>query len=247
MGLSDVALEWNQKVSPPGISSRFLHDMASVWNDQKVVLFGGYNYNTAFGDTWVYDSFTESWTQKTPSKSPNARYFHAMSSIYGNSDVLLFGGTNNNNNYFNDTWVYDIGTDTWTKVNTPSAPSHRRSHAMTFIWGTSKVILYGGAGYTSSDKWYNDTWIFDYSNKTWTELNLTNGPGRRINHEMATIWGTDKVVLYGGQDCYNAFRETWIFDLSENNWTKQEPKKIPTALFGFDFSHVWNSHYSIYG
>ena len=84
--------------------------------------------------------------------------------------------------------------------------------------------------------------IFDYSNKTWTELNLTNGPGRRINHEMATIWGTDKVVLYGGQDCYNAFRETWIFDLSENNWTKQEPKKIPTALFGFDFSHVWNSN-----
>jgi N-acetylneuraminic acid mutarotase len=41
---------------------------------------------------------------------------------------------------------------------------------------------------------------------------------------MVTIYNTDKVLLWGGNDKGS---ETWVFDLSDGNWTKKSPATTP--------------------
>ena len=39
----------------------------------QIVLFGGLNNGISLGDTWVFDSASNSWTELTPPNSPSAR------------------------------------------------------------------------------------------------------------------------------------------------------------------------------
>jgi hypothetical protein len=88
----------------------------------------------------------------------------------------------------------------------------RREHAMATIWGTDKVLLFGGMAPSVNA----ETWIYDLSDDNWYQKFPGNNPSARYSHLMSSIWGTDKVLLFGGW--YN--NESWIYDLSDNNWTQ---------------------------
>jgi hypothetical protein len=117
--------------------------MAYIGGDQ-VLLFGG---NTASGmnnETWVYDLSANTWTQKSPvgGVKPSART--AYMDYIGDDQVLLFGGWDYPGTTYNDeTWVYDLGDNTWILKSPSSKPSARRSHTMAYI-GSDQVLLFGG-------------------------------------------------------------------------------------------------------
>jgi len=77
---------------------------------------------------------------------------HALASL-GGDQVLLFGGWDTS--FLNDTWVYDLGMNTWTSQAPATAPSARYKHAMAAIGG-SQVLLFGGGDDASR---YGDTWL----------------------------------------------------------------------------------------
>lgn len=80
------------------------------------------------------------WIQMNVS-GPAARTGHAMAWDNVNQRVILFGGGDNVNTRFNDTWAWD-GTS-WTRVNTGAAtPIARSNHAMGTIAGLP--ALFGG-------------------------------------------------------------------------------------------------------
>ena len=80
---------------------------------------------------------------------------------------------------------------------------------------------------------FNNTEIYIHGNNTvlrlnssisksnnWIEKKLSIKPVKRHAHAMATIWGTDKVLLYGGANFalgFTLYKDTWIYDYSENN------------------------------
>jgi hypothetical protein len=147
-----------------------------------------------------------------------------MATIWGTDKILLYGGTNNTI-LFDDTWVYDLSDNKWILKKPFNKPFQKAEHAMAPIWGTDKVLLFGGGDET------NDTWIYDLSENNWTKKTPTKSPWGRFAHAMATIWGTDKVVLFGGivVGCYShRLNDTWVYDLSENNWIEKKPNIIPT-------------------
>jgi N-acetylneuraminic acid mutarotase len=182
------------------------HAIAHVYSTDKVVLFGG---SGTINKTWVYDLSENNWTQQFPANNPLGRSRYAMASIFGSDEILIFGGSLNSN----DTWVYDLSENNWTQK--AYGPPGRRSHAMASIWGTDKILLTGG--YTSSPwTYYNDTWLYDYSEDKWTEVNTIPFSDSQFFfvHSMATIWGTDKVILYPvkGPGWFWP-NETWAFEL----------------------------------
>src|ERR1039458_6070518 len=63
----------NPPSHPPG---RWDAAMAYDAAHQQSVLFGGYEYSTKFGDTWLFDG--ASWRQAYPSTAPSPRASHAM-------------------------------------------------------------------------------------------------------------------------------------------------------------------------
>jgi hypothetical protein len=181
--------------------------MASVWGTDKVVLFGSW---TNSDETWIYDFSKNNWTQRSISTRPSGRSGQAMASVYNDDRVLLFGGYAGSSS-LNDTWVYDLSADKWTEHKPTVAPSPRYYAGMAQAYGTNRMILFGGF---STTVYSDETWIYDLSDKSWEQKTLLIKPQARYCHSVTGIYGTDKILMFGGANGFsggNFFNDTWIY------------------------------------
>ncbi|WP_455392020.1 Kelch repeat-containing protein [[Eubacterium] cellulosolvens] len=216
---------WTEKSPATGPGLRRDNDMAGVYGTDQVVFFGGYNGTSGFNDTWIYDLSANTWTERFPTNSPSRRYYHKMSSVYGTDKVLLFGGAYGAT-IFDDLWEYDLSANTWTNKNpSGSTPKGRIGHGMAGINGNDNIVMYGGYNLTSY--YLSDTWAYDLSANTWTDKSPSTSPGAIDSHSMASISTDDKVMLFGGFDNTKHLIDTWVYDLSSNTWNKKSTSARP--------------------
>src|SRR6266513_3056177 len=109
------------------------------------------------------------WIELSPTNSPPARSYLAMTYDPASGKVIMFGG-DNGTTYLNDTWGFD-GT-TWTQIATQSAPPARAAAQMTYDSVTQKVVLFGGFNGT----YLSDTWLWDGSTLQWTQATPQHHP-----------------------------------------------------------------------
>jgi hypothetical protein len=223
---------WVLKSPPSQPDGRRGHVISSIYGTDKVLLFGGYDGNY-FNDTWVYDLSDDEWTNMEPTGvKPSARHSLAMSFIHGTDKILLFGGMSQSF-LTNETWLYDFSDNTWESLLLTNSPTVREYHEIEPVYNDDKVILF--SGYDGSD-YIDDTWIFDLSDKEWRPMAPLTGPSARKGHEMATFYGTDEILLFGGNESgISVVDDTWIYDLSIDNWTNKDPgagKPIPRRGHG---------------
>lgn len=115
-------------------------------------------------------------------------------------------------------------TDTTADATAPTvvsvSPPARFRPAMARI-DEGKAILFGGTPDESIV--LNDTWEYDTSNHTWSEITISGDvPQGRVEHVMAYAGGT-KIVMFGGGDAKVAetlFSGTWEYESSAETWTK---------------------------
>ena len=208
----------------PGL--RYGHTMATIYTTKKVLLYGGNDgLVSSYNDTWLFDLDNKTWTNMTPINDPGARYDHAMAPIWGTDKLVLFGGLNGVT--LGDTWLYDLSDNNWIQKAPITKPIKRAKHAMASVIGEDKVMLFGGEG-NAPPYFYNDTWIYDLSNDTWTNMNPTNKPSGRYAHAMASFYNTDKILMFGGSSG-SWEHDTWIYDFSENKWTQKSPVIYPSG------------------
>jgi hypothetical protein len=217
---------WTEMNPPGNPGQTYGHAMASIYGTDMVLLYKG--HFSSWDNTWIYDLSKNNWTEKSRLPSNGTYDKVVMASVFGTDKVVLFGSIDIT---CNQTWIYDLSDNTWTN-KTPKdptkSPAARIDHAMASIYGTQKVLLYGGY-FSNLSYWiyYNDTWIYDLVNDTWTQMFTPTFPNTRMHHSMVTQYGTDKVLLYGGQYSTTFFNETWLYDYSENTWTNLTPMNNP--------------------
>ena len=213
---------WTNRMPAKNPSARVFHSMAFIYGTDKILLFGGgIASSNSLNDTWVYDLSNSTWTQKSPENYPSARYVHAIAPIYGDDKIVLFGGQTSPGNYGdNETWVYDLSDDNWTKKTPKNSPQGTGSHAMATIYGTDKVLLFGGVNNTNHT---NETWLYDLSDDSWINKTSLKNPDGRGNNAMAAIYGTDKVLLFGGNGWAGYYDDTWIYNMNNNTWMDKTP------------------------
>jgi hypothetical protein len=222
-----VTNTWTNTNPTTAPSNRGELGLASIYGTDKVLMFGGgLSWNNHIGDTWIYDSSDGAWSPETPPTSPSARSSMGMAELYGTDKVILFGGMNAWNSFFDETWEYDLSEGTWTNLSIISTkPSPRAYINMVNIYGTDKIVLFGGmAGWNT---YTDETWVFDYGDMTWTKVALSSTkPNQRMSNAIATIYNDDKVMVHGGQSAWNSgYRgDTWVFDYSDDTWTEIEPR-----------------------
>jgi N-acetylneuraminic acid mutarotase len=233
--LVDAAEIWTQKTTASKPAARFQHAMAYLGGDQAL-LFGG-DDGSYLDDTWVYDLSANTWTNPNPGAKPSARYAHVMAYL-GGDQALLLGGTSGSG-WIDETWVYDLSDNAWTnKSPAASTPPGRLFPAVAYI-GEDKALLFGGEN-ASGDDCLDDTWVYDLSANTWTNPNPGVKPPKRYLHAMTYI-GDDQVLLFGGCDygCNTYFNDAWVYDLSANTWTNQNPSgSTPSARESSAMSYV---------
>ncbi|MHA2276682.1 MAG: Kelch repeat-containing protein [Candidatus Kariarchaeaceae archaeon] len=160
---------------PPHTYGQLVYDTES----QKMLLFGGYGDGlVSMGETWVYDPAANNWTNMNPVVSPPKR--HAPIAIYDShaDRIIMFGGVDprrgGREDHFNDIWSYDFNTNTWVELFPNGSPSKRTPQTFIYIPSIDKSLLTGGWINYELDidhgQPYNDSWLYDYTSNTWTEI-----------------------------------------------------------------------------
>ncbi len=219
---------WTQMNPVTKPSARQNHAMTYDSTNNKIVLFGGNDGPTRFQDTWVYNIAGNIWTQMNPATKPSARYNHAMVYDSTNNKIVLFGGYDSYGYDDDETWVYDVVSDTWTQMNPTSKPSARSLHAMVYDSDNNKIVLFGGYYYDYTSHYDDETWVYDVASDTWTQMNPPTKPSTRRHHDMVYDSANNKVVLFGG---YTGISndETWVYDVASDTWTQMNPTTKPSA------------------
>ena len=225
-----VEVVWTEVFSPnPGKKRSSAWAFDSINN--VIVLFGGI---PGTSETWIYDLTSETWEQKFPVLSPPSRSVHAMTFDSKNGVAVLFGGyRTSHSNELDDTWVYDVGANTWRELNPSVKPPPRHWPGLAYDKNNEVVVLFGGHDnilFQSPLEIINDTWILDVANETWTQQFPAQSPSARqtdliYNEQDGLIYafggkyeqhddnvlGSPRVVIF--------LNDLWKYDVLTNNWS----------------------------
>ena len=122
---------------------------------------------------------------------------------------------------FNDVWMLNLETLSWTEIATTGAAPTARSHAaLAHDAARDRLIVFGGNVSTSglAIEGTRDTWVLDLSTGVWTQLTLASSPPQRYAHAF-TSSDSELFVFGGSPDFAGPFRnDVWAFDFATDTW-----------------------------
>lgn len=200
---------------------------------ERVMLFGGGDEDSDYGDTWTYDTASNQWTKLAPGgEQPDGRSMFALAYDLDRRQALIFGG-GGTEGPLNDTWVYDPAADLWTEsAPTGDLPPERWASSAVYDPESGETLLFGGGGL---DGMLNDTWAYDPESGAWRALDPPGGmPVPRGYLELVLDPESGKVVLFGGGTEEDDFKDTWAYDPALNTWTDLDPAgPVPEERSGY--------------
>ncbi len=120
----------------------------------------------------------------------------------------------------------DPGKWVWGNRTPPTSPGMRSYPGFAFNDKGIGVLFGGWDG--SGDN--GETWIFNVTANTWTQLFPPTSPGGRQAAKMVYDSNNEVFILYGGLGP-GALSDTWEFDL--NTWTNRNPVSPPEAFYDY--------------
>jgi N-acetylneuraminic acid mutarotase len=192
------------------------------------ILFGGFTcYPTYHNDTWIYDTLANRWERKQPISSPLHRGYASMCYDKDDGVVVLFGGTGGIYE-LNDTWTYNVSSNTWTNCQPALSPSYSDGCGMAYDPNSHLVILFGGYWY---NQFGNETWTYDMKGNLWTNRTKATAPPARGGFAMAYDEASRAIILFGGADDHGdkRYEDTWSFNTSTFSWSQRFPTSFPSA------------------
>jgi hypothetical protein len=165
-------------------------DYAVVYDSTRgrTLLFCGGNRESSPA-MWEYDSLSGGWTSlpsTTPAPSPRLGF--ALAYDAARQCVVLFGGRRPSTVLYatmpptylldasallGETWEWSSATRSWTQVATPTGPSPRQAHAMTYDRAHGKTVLYGGCNVDMLG--LEDTRLWTWDGQSWATCSPTMG------------------------------------------------------------------------
>jgi hypothetical protein len=185
---------------------------ATLLNNGKVFISGGYGSSTYLNSTEIYDPVTNTFTPKRSMSSRRA--FH--SSILLNDGTVLIVGGYSSTAYLNTAEIYDPSTNLYTA--TTNNMSDARGYPTLTLLNNGKVLIVGGANQRTG--YLQPTYtaeLYDPTTKTFS--NLPSLPGWMYYH-TATLQSDGMVLITGGQASYGGveIQTALLFDPSTNQF-----------------------------
>jgi len=195
---------------------------------------GGFGCST-FSGVWVLSNAnglggTPTWSQLSPTGGPPAGQY-APSAVYdpANNRMTVFGGggfVNGTCQGSNAVWVLTNangvgGTPLWINVSTEGnsgSPVGRGFHSAVYNAARNQMIMFGGDDSLGVN--LNDAWGLGNANgiggaAAWTQLAPTGGPPpARNSHGAVFDPGTERMIIFGGDDNIGFLNDTWLLKLS---------------------------------
>jgi len=210
-------------IPPPVHAPAAIYDPVNV----RMLVFGGGTDQGILSDLYELDLNTYTWTiLSTNGTPPSPRWDHVA--IYNSQDqsMAVFGGRDTSD-FFNDLWVLDLNTMTWSQILS-YGPSARIGHTAIYYPDNNSMIVFGGWNINLQKD--NDLWEFDFDTQNWT-LHSPSGdlPIPRDCHAVAYDEINKRMLLFGGAgtetgappDVY--LDDMWELDLMTFAWNRLFP------------------------
>ncbi len=211
---------WTQ-LNPTGAkpAARFGHTLVYDSMRHRLILFGG-QAGGFFSDTWAYDIATNAWRQLAADNAgPSRRYGH--SAIYDTArDRVVISHGFTNSGRFDDTWAFELATNTWRNISPPSGatrPLRRCLHHAALNAEGNEMLLYGGCSSGSGPCPQADLWSFDLTSNRWTERTPRLSPPGREHYGLAFDAVRARLIIFGGSGS-SLYNDTWEYDPRERLW-----------------------------
>jgi hypothetical protein len=219
----------------PEIQPRVGHRLIFIPETGTAILFGGmslYPSTTHYNDLWTYSTDENTWTKITAFPAPSSRSSPGLAHNPHENECLLYGGYGPSGR-LGDTWFLDTETMTWTELAPVASPPPRSDAGLEYDPKEKIYILYGGYGTTGS--LLDDTWVYDPTENTWSQIETATTPGKMYGHSMMWNPATEEITLYGGHigspvsgDYLN---EIWVLDQSSRDWRRVETTGRPEGRY----------------
>ncbi len=233
---------WRRLTEGPQPGPRALSPMVCDPVHGKIVLFGGDRLNMIYGDLWIYDCRSRTWSMPNPPLNPPPRFGHGLVYLPKSKKVFLSGGhtyVSKGNEYyanlpFLDAWVYDVAANTWEMLSRKAwkdLPAQKNNEASVMAAnGKDEVLYVPGDGH--SQRMVRTTWVY------------------RTEAAKVDSEGTQKYGVPPGQVVYRQgpydpqwytqdlsppdvkANEAFLKSAKPNQWMDVDPPKWPTHRWG---------------
>ncbi|KAG4086297.1 hypothetical protein H8356DRAFT_1735310 [Neocallimastix lanati (nom. inval.)] len=196
--------------------------------EEELFIFGGTTGVKLLNDSFIYNFKKNIWREvKTTGDIPSPRSIN--SGVYVNNEflknsVVIFGGSQYNTQAINDPSTYILNMDTfkWKKINATLSPSIRLGHTMTYNPISSEIYLFGGLNNTEV---YNDLWKFNCCSLSWEKItdDEKNSPKGRSGH--TAIMYSNNLYIFGGMQSNppHVFEDINVYSILEKKWKIVDP------------------------
>ncbi len=166
-----------------------------------------------------------------------------------NQEIILFGGLEDPMHHDwesllrNDTWIYNIKTNSWKLLLLDVQPDERYSHSMVYNPMSNSVLLFGGV--TAYGR-VNDLWEFSLESKTWTNLEESSTPPVRSSSPLVYDANNNRIILFGGYGAFDILlSDTWTYHLENKTWTQIISLTKPAKRYGHSMVYDSDNEYMI--
>ena len=222
------------KLSTSGFLPPGRHGHTAIYDvlQNQMVVFGGTNDSTLFGDTWTLSLSGEcKWSESVSGIFPDPRRAHVAVYDSTNHQMVIFGGFDGA--YRSDSWIFPLdGSGVWRKVAiSGDIPFPREAPAAIFSPVRDKVLVFGGFVPTFPRQFFNDVWELSVQNEVWKDISPNISPSLgsgRVGHTAIFHPARNEMVVFGGFGSGIA-SETWAQSQSNSGWSElfplgQEPR-----------------------
>ena len=194
-------------------TARTVH--TTVWTGKRMVVWGGYDDQSAVNTGAVYNPAKDTWTPTAVPASITARFFHTA--IWTGNAMIVWGGSDGSQ-VFNTGARYNPKTNKWTKLPKAGAPTARGLHVA--VWTGKEMVVWAGTDGVNS---FNSGGRFDPSTNTWKATSVKNAPVGRFGLPVAE-WTGNLMVAWGGFD-----RTGGRYDPVADSWTPTNANEAPSG------------------
>lgn len=239
-----VDLTWRRLATPMG-SERALpacagHRAATIGETTYVV--GGRYKGSSESEMAVYrmermdvhegvDEVEWIRVETTGEETPRARR-GASVTAFGDRELVVFGGEDDEGRFMNDVWILDVDTLAWRAVKNPSGtvPEPRAEHTAT-TWGRETLLIFGGTG--RSTKCYDSLYALDLTQGKWTTVTPKGvRPPPRAGHAGVLLRDGRFWALVGGGNNECGLMECSVLDLEETKWVSRTDAFVAPPVVG---------------
>jgi hypothetical protein len=215
-----VADVWRPLPSAP-LAGRLDH--VAAWTGTEMLVFGGRDATTAFGDGAAFDPAKGTWRTLASKGAPSGR--SAPGAVWTGTELVVVGGRGPKGKPRSDAFAYDPAKDTWRPLG-ELAPRDEPTAA----WTGEQIVVWGGvdpaAPPPKGERLVDGRW-----------LPLASAGAPPVRPQQVAIWAGTRLVVWGGREADDTFAKDGArWDPGADAWTPMStidahPRIVQGAVF----------------